>query len=282
MKNLKNLKSIDLSSMTVIGTSINFIWSIIFAIVLIIGLSSFIGRFDVSFVIIGIGILFGTIILSIAQYFGISFLYNFFINKMKNIKINIPGMDKITEISLVSSSLMVAVISLIVSIIIYPLIFLVLSFFSLLYPLLQVLSLQGWAWLVFPISLTFSPMFIIYVSIIGLVFTAIGVSIFNKISPKIGGLKLSLSQDGNMTKINSFDPKTAGILTGIICLVFGLIYGLIFSILTGNLPADLILIVILAIEGLVGGFIYGALSSVLYNFFSKKFNPVKLELEDTE
>lgn len=282
MKNLKNLKSIDLSSTTIIGTSINIVWSIVFMVVVIAALSAVIGRFDISFAIIGIGIVFGTIILSIAQYFGISFLYNFFIKKMKDIKINIPGMEKITEISLASTSLMIAVISLVVSIIIYPLIFLALSFVSLLYPLLQAISLQGWSWLVFPISLSFSPMFIIYAFIIGLVFTAIGVFIFNKISPKIGGLKLSLSSDGNMTKINSVDPKTAGMITGIICLVFGLIYGLFFSILTGNLPANLILIVILTVGGLIGGFIYGALSSVLYNFFAKKFNPVKLELENSE
>ncbi|RBQ24172.1 hypothetical protein ALNOE001_04140 [Candidatus Methanobinarius endosymbioticus] len=282
MKNLKNLKSIDLLSTTIIGTSINLIWSIVFAIVLIVGLSSVIGRFDISFAIIGIGIVFGTIILSIAQYFGISFLYNFLIKKMKNIVVNMPGLDKITEVSVVPFSLMVAVISLIISISIYPLIFLALSFVSLLYPLLQAMSLQGLAWLVFPISLSFSPMFIVYAFIIGFVFTAIGTFIFNMISPKIGGLKLSLAADGKMTKIMSIDPKTTGMITGVICLIFGLIYGIIFSILTGNLPANLILIVILTIKGLIGGFIYGALSSVLYNFFSKKFTHVKLELEETE
>lgn len=282
MKNLKNLKSVDLSSTTIIGTSINVVWSIVFMVVLVAALSAVIGRFDVGFAIFGIGIVVGTIILSIAQYFGISFLCNFLIKKMKDIKINIPEMDKITEISLAPTSLMIAVISLIVSIIIYPLILFALSFISLLYPLLQIMSLEGMSWLVFLISLSFSPMFIIYAFFIGLVFIAIGIFVFNKISPRIGGLKLSLSSDGNMTKINSVDPKTGGVITGTICLVFGLIYGLIFNILTGNLPANLILIIILTFGSLIGGFIYGALNFVLYNFFAKKFGPMKLELENTE
>jgi hypothetical protein len=282
MKDLKSLKAIDLETTTIIGTAINFIWSIIFAIGVMVALSLVIGRFDVSFLIIGIGIIFGTIVLSISEYFGISFLYNVFIKKMKDVTIKIPEMDKITNISIVTFPVMVAVISLAVAIIIYPLIFLLLSFVSILYPLLQAMSLQGLAWLVFPVSLTFSPLFIIYAFIIGLVFTAIGTYIFNQISPRVGGLKLSLTQKGNMTEISSINPKTAGIICGVILLIFGLIYGLIYSIVSGNLPANLILIVMLTVGGLVGGFVYGAISSILYNFFAKKFSPIKLELKTSE
>lgn len=282
MADLKSLKSIDLSSTTIIGTSLNFIWSIVFSIIIIIALSSIVGRFDISFAIIGIGIVFGTIIFSISEYFGISFLYNFFIKRMKDVELNIPDMNRITGVSVVSTSLIIAVISLVVSIIIYPLIFLTLSFVSLILQLLQAISLQGFAWLVYPATLTLTPFFIVYAFIIGLVLAAVGTFVFNKISPKIDGLKVSLSQEGNLTKINSVDPKSAGIISGIIFLIFGLIYGLFFSIISGSLPANLILIIGLTIGGLIGGFIFGALSSFLYNFFAKKFGPVKLELKNSE
>jgi hypothetical protein len=279
MKDLKSVKSIDLSSLTIIGTSISFIWSIVFSIIIIAILSLIIGRFDISFTIIGIGIIFGTLILSISKYFGVSFLYNFFIKRMRDVKIGI-NMESITDISILSLSLIVAVISLVVSIIIYPIIFLMLSFVTILYSLIQAISLQGFSWLVYPISLAFNPTFILYSFIISLVFTGIGAFIFNKISPKIGGLKVLLSKKDNMTSIDYINPKNAGIISGVICLVFGLIYGLIFSIISVSLPANLILIVLLTIGGLIGGFIYGAISAYLYNFFSKKFSPVKIELKD--
>jgi len=282
MADLKNLKSIDLSSITIIGTSINFIWSVVFAILLIITFSLINGAFGIGFIIIGLGIIFGTIIFSIPQYFGIAFLYNFFSKRMKNVKIDIKGVNRITEISVSSLALIVAVISLVVSIIIFPLIFITLSFIPLLVQILQVMSLQGLAWLVYPASFVFTPLFIIYAFVIGFVLTAVGAFIFNKISPMIDGLKVSLSSEGNLTKIDSIDPKSAGIISGIISLVFGLLYGLLFSIVSGNLPANLILIVGLTIGGLIGGFVCGALNSILYNFLAKKFSPVKLELENSE
>lgn len=282
MGDLKNLNSIDLTSTTIIGTSINFIWSIIIAILIMIALSSIIGRFDISFAIIGIGIIFGTALLSISWYFGITYLYNFLIKRMKNVKINIKDMNSITEISVTSLALIVAFISLIVSILIYPLIFLILSFIPLLVQLLQLISLQGFAWLVYPASFAFTPLFMVYAFIIGLALTAVGAFIFNKVSPVIDGLKVSLSSEENLTKIDSIDPKSAGIISGIICLVYGLLYGLLFSFVSGNLPANLILIVGLTIGGLIGGFICGVLSSLLYNLFAKKFGPVKLELENSE
>ena len=282
MTDLKNLKSIDLTSTTIIGTSINFIWSIIFAILIMIALSSIIGRFDIGFAIIGIGIIFGTIVFSISEYFGVTFLYNFLIKRMKSVKINIKDMNRITSMSTTSFALIVAVISLIVSILIYPLILLTLVFVPLLFQLLQAMSLQGLAWLVYPASFAFTPLFIVYVFIIGLVLTYIGAFIFNKISPMIDGLKVSLYTEGNLTSIDSIDPKGAGIISGVICLAYGLLYGLLFSFVSGNLPANLLLIVELTIAGLVGGFICGVLSSVLYNLFAKKFGPVKLELENSE
>ena len=97
MTKLKNLKSIDLSSITIIGTSISFIWSIIFSIVIIAILSMIIGRFDISFAIIGIAIIFGTLIVSISQYFGVSFLYNFLIKRIKDVKLGIDNMGRSPE-----------------------------------------------------------------------------------------------------------------------------------------------------------------------------------------
>jgi len=185
----------------------------------------------------------------------------------------------LTDISVLSLSLIVAVISLIVSIIIYPIIFLVLSFVTILYSLIQAISLQGFSWLVYPVSLAFTPVFILYSFVIGLVFTGIGAFIFNNISPKIGGLKVLFVEEGNMTAIKYINPKNAGIIAGIISLVFGLIYGVIFSIISVSLPANIILIVSLTIGGLIGGFIYGAISAHLYNFFSRKFSPLKIELK---
>ena len=88
MSEFLNLKSIDISSITIIGTAINIIYAIIFTILFMV-----IGTISVGTTIIGSllmlapTIIFGTMILTIFQIFTRSYLYNILATKLENIKL---------------------------------------------------------------------------------------------------------------------------------------------------------------------------------------------------
>ncbi|MDR0900031.1 MAG: hypothetical protein LBM26_00050 [Methanobrevibacter sp.] len=283
MTEKRDVKSLDLSSITIMGTSISFIWAIILSIIILI-VFSFMGGFNIALGLIALAIIFGTLILSISSYFGISYLYNFIVKKIKKVVIEIEDIDSvksIKSISILPFALITAIISLIIGIIIYPIIFIGLSLSAM--PLIQSLlvntATQSFGLLLYQIvMLAISPMTIVYAFVVPLLFTIIGSFVFNLIAPKVGGLKVELESCGHMTKLNSVNPINAGIITGVILLVFGLVIGLILAIIGGNILANLSLILILVLGGFAGGFIYGVLSSVFYNFIANKSEEVKLEL----
>ncbi len=279
MSDLKNLRSFDLESITIIGTSISFIWGIILGIALLIFLIVGTGIINGSLFVMMFAVAFGTLILSIPQFFGVSFLYNHLINRLRDVQVKITDNEAVTNVSIVSTSLIVAILSLIVSVIIYPVLLLGVSLLS---PTLQLWAMQGLSSVVTMVLVLINPISLLYAFIIPFVFTAIGLFIFNNITPYIGGIKVSLSTVGDMVSLNSVDPVNAGIIAGIISLVLGLISGIVISVSTGNLATTLVMILSMTLGGFVGGFIYGALSSLLYNFLTEKLGTVKLGLEDAE
>ncbi|KZX14778.1 hypothetical protein MBCUT_19060 [Methanobrevibacter cuticularis] len=282
MTDMKKLKSIDLSSITIIGTSINFIWAIIIAIIFLASMSIF-GGFNPSLIMIALGIIFGVLVISIPKYFGISCLYNYFITKLRDVEFEIIEMKKVTKISIVPFSFIAAVIALILAIIVYPII--VIGTPAIVIQLIQLLisqaSTQAIGFILYQLLLTiYNPLMIVYVVLGAFVFTLVGSAVFNVVIPRIGGLKVDLSSNGEMTTINSFTPLNAGIIAGIMSLIFGLITGLIISVLSGSLPAALSLIAILVVGGFIIGLIWGAVSSALYNFFAKKTGGIKVKLPE--
>lgn len=262
------------------GTSINFIWGIILGIILLIFLSFSIG-FNLSTLLITFAIIFGTLILSIPQFFGISYLYNFLAKKLKKITLDIEDMDSVYGVSVIPLALMIGVLSLIVALIMYSIVFMVISLSVM--PIAQSLlfqsSTQNMGILLYQIAmLVVNPASIVYAFAMPFLFTIIGGFIFNLIAPKIGGLKLEFVQNGEMTKINNFNPINAGIISGIICLVFGLVISLILAIISGNISTIISLILLLIVGGFLGGFVWGTVCSVIYNFLVKKTEGVGIRL----
>lgn len=272
---IKKLKYIDLTSITIIGTSINFLWSVIVAIILLIVLNIMTGSFDFSMIILMLAMIFGVLIISISDYFGSTYLFNFLISKFKEINLKIVDMEKITNISVFPLAFLCSIISLIITLIIYPGILIGTSLLS---PFLQLLANQGGILLIYVVYFFSSPLIIAYSFIFTFISVAIAAFVFNIISPKIGGLMLDLTQEGDMTKINSINSLNLALIFGVILAVLGLVIGIILSIMAMNLAATLQLIVYLVLGGFVVGFIYGALTALFYNYLAPKMGELKIKL----
>jgi len=279
MSYLKKLKSFDLESLTIMGTSIDFIWGIIIAIILLVYIIIGTGIINISIFIMALATAFLTLIISIPKIFGAAFLYNILINKLMDINVEIKNMDEITNISIIPTATIVAIISLIIWIVLYPILFVVIS---ILYPILSLFVIQGSVSLGLIGLLLIDPLSLVYAFVVPFFSIIIASFVFNKVTPFIGGIKVSLGEEGDKTALNHVNPISVGIISGIIYLVLALIIGLIISIIVGNLPAMLMIILILAIGGLASGFICGTLCSFLYNVLSKKLGVIKLGLEDIE
>jgi len=274
MENFKKLKSFDLESLTIIGTSIEFIWGIIAAIAFLIYLIVGTGVINGSIFIMAIAIAFLILITSIPKIFASGSLYNYLINRLMDVKVKIIDMAEVTNVSIIPTATIVAIITVILYVIVYPIIFVIIS------TMLPILSLFGMDALALTIV---SPLSIVYAFVLPFFLTIVALFVFNNVAPRIGGIKVSLAVEGDKVALNNVNPVSAGINAGIISLVLELAIGLVISIaIIGNLPASLTLIGVLAISGLVGGFISGVVSSFLYNVLVKKLGPVKLGLEDSE
>lgn len=272
---IKKLKYIDLKSITIIGTSINFIWSVILAIILLILFSLTLGSINVDIIFLLLAIISAVLILSISDYFGSTYLFNFLIPRVKEINLEIIDMEKITNISVFPLAFICSVISLIITVIMYPGILIVASILS---PFLQFLANQGGILLLYVVYFFSNPLIIAYAFIFTFISVAIAAFVFNIISPKIGGLKLELTQEGDMTKISSLNYLNLALILAIIFAVLGLVIGVILSIVSMNLAATLYLILYLVLGGFLGGFIIGGLVAVFYNFLAPRMGELKIKL----
>jgi hypothetical protein len=275
MTDIKSLKHIDLASITIMGTAINFIGSLIVVIILLIILAINTGSINQYAIISLLAMVFSVLILSIPEYFGHGYFFNFFAPKLKEINLEIVDMEKITNISVFPLALLCSIISLLITLIIYPGIWVGISILS---PFLQLLANQGGILLVY-IAIFFSnPLIIAYSFLFTFILVAIAASVFNFISPKIGGLKLKLTQEGDMTQINSINYLNLALILGVILAVIGLVIGLILSVIVMNFIAMLSSIIYLVLGGFVIGFILGALLAVFYNFLAPRLGELKIKL----
>ena len=240
MADRKSLKHIDLASMTIMGTSINFLCSAILAIILLIFVNT--GTISLYTIILLLFMVFTVLILSISDYFGRTFLFNFLISKLKEIELEIVDMKKIMNISVFPLATICSLISLIITAILYPGIAIGMSLASF---LLQIFAFQGGILLFYLIMFLSDPLIIVYSFIFTFISVFIATNVFNLISPKIDGLQLKLSQEGDMTKIDSINYLNLAIMLGVINATLGLVIGLILSFITMNLVATLSLIIYL-------------------------------------
>lgn len=278
----KKLKSIELTSFTIMGTGINTLFSIISALILIIATTALIpNSFSVMIYVLPT-IVFGTIIISIFHYFATGYLYNILSKKLKTVTFDIEEDGRISKISALPTALMMAIISLIMFLVIYLSISLILPI--LLSSMIQILMFTGQtpvAYILYQAYVLLSNPMIMGIVVIGLfVLTFISTLIISYIYNILGGSDrgavVELSNDSDYTVLESINPMQLAIVIAAISLIINIVYAII-SIINGAAPLTALTSIF---AGLIGGFIDAYLFALFYNFLAPKLGKLKVELED--
>lgn len=270
-----NLKYIDLSSITIVGSLIFFIWGIIVGLLLFIYFAIN-GNFDTLSLLIPFTIAFISLVGGVVYYFiGIS-LYNIFSNKIFNVSFEISN-GNIKRISILSISTIITLINIIFVILFYPGLKLVLEVILIdLYSFISftpMISLIGQT-----IDIITNPIIILIFIVLTFILTSLGGFIYNLVSKKTGGFEIKLENDNkNTNKINYFKPSSVGLNLAISLIIPYTIINLIISFLF--FPVSYINFIWVIMGGFIGIFIIMSISTIFYNLIANKLNPILVELE---
>lgn len=281
MVSVKELKSIDLSSFTIITTAIGVLFSIISAIIMTVylGITTPNG-FGVAIYLIST-IVVGTFMYTIYNTFFQGFMYNLLAKKINNIKFVFDG-GKIIKVTTTETAIITAMIATIQAILIYLVSVLVLPLLinaavqTLLYAGQQILAYSLYQFMMLISQPTTIAMFIFGTFIMTFVFILLGCYIYNILASRGRGIEVKLSQENNMTVIESVDMIKFAIAFGIINGVLSIITAIVMIVSGGTATSAIFNIII----SLVIGFISGALVALFYNFLAPKLEKLKLELND--
>jgi len=281
MVSVKELKSIDLSSYTIICTAVSVLLTALISVAMAIGIM--ILAPDAG----GIGILIiptlvvGAFMVGIYRYFSEGLFYNFLATRLRNIKIELDG-GEIVKISPTETATLVATIALIQVVLAYLVSVLILPLF--LSTMMQTLIMvnQALAYSIYQILMLITqPMTIVMIIlgtfVITFVFVLIGAYIYNLLASKGRGIVLELSEENGLTAIDSIDMMRFAIVIAIISVVATLITGIIGLISGGNA----VNLIINIISSLISGFVVAALMAIFYNFLAPKLGKLKIELIDS-
>lgn len=282
MSELKELKSIELSSFTTILTGIEIIFALIFSIIISIAIIAFVPQ-GVSLAIYMIP----TIVVSTLMYgtyknFFEGFLYNTLSKKLKTINIVIKDGKEIAEISTTETAIMCSIIITIEFILLYLVSVFIMPIF--LTSIMQTLAMTGQMAVAFTIyqflSIISQPTTILIlifgIFIISFVFILLGAFIYNIFANTGRGAVVKLSSENNMTVIESIAPLKLAIVSTVVIGILNVIFNIIMLI-TGYAP---ITVVESIVSGFIGAFICGFLIAAFYNFLSPMLGKLKLELID--
>lgn len=271
-----NLKYIDLSSITIVGSLIFFIWGIIVGLLLFIYFAIN-GNFDTLSLLIPFTIAFISLVGGVVYYFiGIS-LYNIFSNKIFNVSFEISN-GNIKRISILSISTIITLINIIFVILFYPGLKLVLEVILIdLYSFISftpMISLIGQT-----IDIITNPIIILIFIVLTFILTVLEEFIYDLVSKKTGGVEIKLENNNNngINKINYFKPSSVGLNLAISLIIPYTIINLIISFLF--FPVSYINFIWVIIGGFIGIFIIMSISTIFYNLIANKLNPILVELE---
>lgn len=281
MSDVKILKSIDITSYTIMGTGIGVLFSVLFSIILLIAIGILNAQSIGVVAYIIPTIIVGTIMCSIYNRFAEGYLYNWLTKRMNPITFELKDGKEITKISTVPTALIASIITTILVILLCAItIFIAPIIIS---AIVQTLMFSGQTVMAFALyqvaAMIMQPSFIamsIGSFIITFVFTLIATYIYNLLGSKGKGIILDLSKDGDMTSLNSIDPLSLIIVLTVISLIFNIILAIITLISGGNAYQALGNIV----GGLINGVIGGGLLAIFYNFLATKLGKLKIELID--
>ena len=282
MVSVKELKSVDLSSYTILTTAIAVLFSIISSIVLVIGIGI------ISPNAIGISIyLISTIIVGTLMYttynsFCQGFLYNLLAKRLNTIQIAFKDEKEIIKISTTSTAIIISMILTIQVILLY--LVSVFIFPLLLNSMIQTLMFSGqeviayslYQFLMLLSQPTTIAMMIFGTFIISFIFVLLGCYIYNILANTGRGAIVNLSKEGDMTEIESFDVLKLAIVFGVV----GGVLSLILAVITLISGGTIVTFISNFISGIIGAFVNGALIAIFYNFLAPKLGNLKLELID--
>ena len=282
MSSVKELKSVDLSSYTIISTAIAVLFSIISSIILVIAIgvlspaSMGISIYLVSTLIVG------TLMYNTYNSFCQGFLYNTLSKKLNTIQIALKDDKEIVKVSTTPTAIIVAMILTIqviliylVSVFIFPLL-LNAVMQTLMYSGQQLLAYSLYQFLYLLSQPTTVAMIIFGTFIITFVFVLLGCYIYNILASTGRGAIVNLSKQDNMTSVESVDIIKFAIAFTVVGGILNLIISLI-SLISGGEPMAAIGNII---GGFISAFIQGALLAAFYNLLAPKLGKLKLELID--
>ncbi len=281
MSIVKEIKSIDLSSYTLIMTGIAVLFSILSALVLTIGIGIISpGNIGIAVFIIPT-IIVGTFMYTIYNSFSQGLFYNLLSTKLNAIKFTLEE-NQIVKISPNETATMLAVIATIQVLLLYLVTVFILPL--VLNATIQTLMFGGQELLAYELYqfliLINQPMtiilFIFGTFVITFVFTLIGVYIYNILAKKGKAITVELSNENEMTALDSIDLMSLAIAVAIINGILTLIFAIIMLISGGNIATLLTNV----ISSIITGFIEAALFAIFYNFLAPKIGKLKLELID--
>lgn len=277
---VKELKSIDISSFTIISTGIAALISIVISIVIVVAFAFLVPNSLATMILVIPTIVFGTIISSIFLNFSISYLYNIIAKKFGFIKFDIEG-DYIKKISTKETALIVACITLIMILVVYFAFCLIVPLFlSSLITILMYASQASIAMLAYQGMFLISNTMYIAVGILGTViiisvFTLLSTYVYNVLADSERGIVVKLTKEDKLTQLESLKPVNFGIAIGAISLILNIVVGLIM-IVSGS-PMFITLASVLS--SFVIAFIEAMIIAAAYNFFAPKLGKLKVELE---
>ena len=279
--NIKEIKSIELSSFTTMITAIHVIFSIIATIILSIAVLLIVPNSGSLVLYLIPTIIVGTFMFSIYNIFCGGMFYNLLSKKLKTIAFEIKD-TQIVKISTTETAMMIAIISTIQIILIYLASIFILPL--MLSSIMQTLILTGQQTVAYSLyqlmNIINQPvtvlMFIFGVFIITFVFTLLGTYIYNFIARKDRGVSLKLTESGDLTQIDSIDALKIAIAMALINGVLSIISGAI-QLVSG---ANVFNFIFGIIGGFVSGFILAMLFALIYNILADKIGKIKLELID--
>ncbi len=129
-------------------------------------------------------------------------------------------------------------------------------------------------------------MFILFGFLVGLV----GSWLYNVIAGWVGGVKIDLKGD----KLRAVDPMSYGKVVAVFGLIFGVAIGLVLAAFGGTILNYLgvsnvsgsafsaALLIITVIIGILGSFLLGIFSMIVYNFLARHIGPVILHFRGRE
>lgn len=276
----KELKSIDLSSYTIISTGVATLISILIAIIIIVAFAVSVPNSMGVMIYIFPTIVFGTMISNIFVNFSTGYLYNVLSKRLGFIKFNIEE-DSIKSISAKETGLLVGFITLIMILVIYLATSLILPLIISSFMTLLMYSAQtGIATAMYQTMMLISNPITIAIGIIGSViivsvFTLLGIYIYNILASSDREIVVKLSKENNLTQLDSITPLNFAIAMGAISLILNIILAAILVI--SGVPLFNALVDVLI--GFVSAFITAMLIALSYNFLAPKLGKLKVELE---